>query len=237
MESGSRKILVYRPSTLWLATLATVVAVLVAAYLSYDYGRRSAGDELQELQEQRRVLEKDAERLEQDNRELQERIAVLERSSEIDRRATLEVRSDFAGLQEQLAEVRRELAFYRSIVSPGEAKAGLRIQEFRLEPGVEADRYLYSLTLVQVKRNERYVRGVVEINVEGLEDGMSKVLPFSQLIQGDTKVLNFKFRYFQHFEGEIRIPANFEPRSVNIRLAPRGKGQPPAIEETMEWPA
>lgn len=237
MEPGSRKILVYRPSTLWLAALAVVVAALAVAYLAYDHGRLSAGDELQQLYERRATLEREAERLQRDNQELLERIAVLERSSEIDRRATVDVRSEFADLQEQLAELRKELAFYRGIVSPGEAKAGLRIQEFRLEPGVEPGRFGYSLTLVQVKRNERYVRGVIEINVEGLEDGSSRVLPFSQLLQGDTKVLNFKFRYFQHFEGEIRIPDNFEPRSVNIRLVPRGKGQPPAIEETMEWPA
>ena len=88
------------------------------------------------------------------------------------------------------------------------AKAGLRIQEFSLEPAAESGRYRFSLTLVQVKRNERYVRGVIEIDVEGVEDGISKVLPFSRLIQGDTKTLKFKFRYFQHFEGEIRIPAN-----------------------------
>ena len=93
----------------------------------------------------------------------------------------------------------------------------------------------YDLVLTQVKQNNRYVRGVVEMDVEGLEDSKEKTIPFARLVAGDAKAMNFKFRYFQNFKGEIRIPEGFQPKRVRIRLKPKGKGQPPAIEETMEW--
>ena len=136
----------------------------------------------------------------------------------------------------RLLGLRKELEFYRGIVSPGEVKHGLRVQQFNLEPGQEPGSFAFNLTLTQVKRNDRYVTGAIEISVQGVEDGEDKVLPFEQLLVGDQKDLKYRFRYFQHFEGMIRIPADFQPRQISIRLSPRGKGQPPGIEEVVEWP-
>ena len=73
--------------------------------------------------------------------------------------------------------------------------------------------------------------------VEGVEDGVTKLLPFAALVAGDSKALRFRFRYFQRFAGRIQLPGQFQPRRVTIRLSPRGKGQPPGVEQTLEWPA
>ena len=188
------------------------------------------------LARQRGELEQRVAELQEENLSLREQMAVSQRSSEIDRRASLDVRREFAGLQDELLEVRTELDFYRGIVSPGDVKPGLRIQSVRLEPGSASGSVFYQLTLTQVKRNERYVRGIIEMEVEGLEDGTPKVLLFKKLAEGNSKVLNYKFRYFQNVEGEIWIPPEFEPKKVRVLLKPQGKGQPPAIEEVVDWP-
>ena len=170
------------------------------------------------------------------NLRLREQAAVSQRSSEIDRRASLDVRREFAGLQSELLELRKELQFYRGIVSPGDAKPGLRIQSIQLEPALESGSVFFSLMLTQIGRNERYVRGVIEMEVEGLEDGKPKVLLFKKLGKTNSKALNYKFRYFQNIEGELWLPAHFEPKKLRVMLKPQGKGQPPAVEEYMEWP-
>lgn len=236
IEPGKRKILVYRPAYLWFATATGAVLLLGAAYFLFDRGRLSAGTELVQLREQRKEQEQRIRDQQQEIFSMREQIAVLQRSSEIDRLASLNVRNEFAGLQEELSRTRKELQFYRGIVSPGDVKPGLRVQEINIEPAAEANSFLYSLTLTQVKRNDRYVSGVIDIDVEGMEDGKVKVLPFSALMAGDSKALNYRFRYFQHFDGVIRIPAGFAPRRIMVRVVPQGKGQPPAIEESLEWP-
>ena len=53
-------------------------------------------------------------------------------------------------MQDELLELRKELDFYRGIVSPGDREPGLRIQRFQLEPDTETGRVFYSLTLTQV---------------------------------------------------------------------------------------
>ena len=237
MESGQRKILVYSPRTLWLALGMLVLLALLGASVTFNFGKQFAGDELARLKSQRDQLDTQIKDFDQQNRELRERVAVLGRSSEIDRLASLEVRNSYADLQSELLELRKELEFYRGIVSPGVASAGLHIQRFELVPGSEPGHFDYSLTLTQVKRNDRYVRGKIHIDVEGLQDGTPAKLEISALAARDAATLNYKFRYFQHFSGEIVLPANFEPQRVTVRLVPSGKGQPAGVETTVDWPA
>jgi hypothetical protein len=236
MERGNRKILVYRPLFVWLAAVALAGLSLTGGYFLYNLGQQTAVGGLEQLTHDRGALGQTISELQKVNLGLREKIAMLERSSEIDRRASLEVRNQFRGLQDELLELRKELAFYKGIVSPGDVKPGIKIQRFHLEPGQKSGRFAYSLTLTQVKRNDRYVRGVIEIDVEGVEDGTPTVLPITALADGNGKALSFKFRYYQDFKGEMRIPAEFQPQRVRIRAKPRGKGQPPAVEQIVKWP-
>ncbi len=237
MDSGQRKILVYSPRTLWLALGMLVLLAFLGASVAFNFGKQYAGDELIRLESRHDQLEDRIKELEQKNRGLRERVAVLGKSSEIDRRASLEVRDSYATLQNELLELRKELEFYRGIVSPGGAREGLRIQRFEITAGHEPGHFDYSLTLTQMKRNDRYARGEIRIDVEGVQDGKLVKLPLSKLVEKDAATLKYKFRYFQHFSGELVLPADFEPQGVTIRLLPRGKGQPAGIETTMDWPA
>ena len=237
MEAANRKILMYRPAEVWLAIGVGTLLLAFAAYLVFQLGKQQAGAELQQLQHQRGLLDQQVERQQGELMTLREQHAVLERASEIDRQVSLELRDDFARVQSEVLELRKELAFYRGIVSPGEAEPGLRIQSFHLEPAAQEGEFHYDLTLAQVKRNDRFVRGVVEMEVEGVEDGLTKLLPFATIVAGDSKALRFRFRYFQRFAGRIQLPDRFQPTRVTIRLSPRGKGQPRGVERTLEWPA
>jgi len=237
MQTGNRKILVYQPAYLWLGVAISVALLVTVAYVLFERGKSYAATRLEKLARQRSELEQRVAEIQKSNLGLREQAAVLQRSSEIDRRASLEVRREFASLQDELLELRQELDFYRGIVSPGDATPGLRVQRFQLDPDTESGTTFYTLTLTQVKRNQRYVRGVIEIEVEGEEDGNTKVLLFKKLAEGNSKPLNYRFRYFQNFEGEIWIPPEFTPNKVRILLKPQGKGQSPGIEEVMDWPA
>lgn len=236
MESANRKIIVYQPAYLWIGG-AVVLALLVGAgYLLFQRGMHYAGTKLDSLERQGTDLERKLEEARATNAELRQQLAILERSSEIDRRASLEVRNEFAELQAKMQKLRKDLAFYRGIVSPADNKTGLDIQHFELQPIAQSGHYQFKLMVTQVKRNERFVRGVIEIDVEGMEDGKSKVLSFTRLRVDGGKALKFKFRYFQDFEGEIKLPPKFSPQRLTIRVKPSGKRQPPGVEKTMEWP-
>jgi len=236
MESGNRKILVYQPAYLWLGLAVAAVLLASAGYLLFQRGMHYAGTELAWLEQRNAQLKQKLETEHDANERLRQQLAIVERSSEIDRRASQEVRNDFSALQQRVQKLRQDLAFYRGIVSPADNRTGLSIQRFELKPASANGRYRFNLMLTQVKRNERYVRGVIEIDVEGVEDGKSKVLSFSRLSTDRHKALKFKFRYFQDLEGEMVLPPVFSPQRLTIRVKPSGKKHPPGVEKTMEWP-
>ncbi len=236
MPAGNRKILVYQPVYLWLGAAVALVVLISAGYLLFRQGVDYAGGELQRLSRRQGELQRRLTEVDEQNAALHQQLAILERSSEIDRRASREVRNDFARLQDKMQSLRKELAFYRGIVSPAGNKAGLTIQRFDLKPEGVPGRYAYNLMLTQIKGNEKYAQGVVEIDVEGVQDGKPKVLSFDNLRVGEVKTLKFKFRYFQDFDGQIDIPAGFAPQRLTVRAVTRGKSQPPDVEKTLPWP-
>jgi len=235
MEPGNRKILVYQPAYIWLVSAIAVVILIGAGYLLYQRGIHYAGTEWAVLERKGEELSMQLQEARERNAELSQQIAILQRSSEIDRLASLEVRNEFAALQDQMLALNEELQFYRGIVSPKDGKTGLQIQRFDIQAGFARGVFSYQLMLTQVQRNERYVSGVIEIEVEGMEDGRKRVLPLS-VLASDKKGLKFKFRYFQEFGGELRMPDGFIPERVTVKVLPGGKGKPPGVDKTMEWP-
>ena len=237
MEAGNRKILVYRPAQAWLLVSVCTLLALSGVYLVFELGKKRGSAELGLLEHHRSALERQAKAQLGELLALREQLVVLQRSSEIDRRASLELRDDYARLQGELLALRKELGLYRGILAPGDVEPGLRLQSFELRPGPLDGAFHYDLTLTQVKRNQRYVSGVVEIEVAGVEDGEVRLLRLAQLADGNGKPVKFRFRYFQRLEGKLRLPDGFQPHSVTVRLSLRGKGKPRVIEETSAWPA
>ena len=237
MDTGSQRILIYRPTQLWLALAVLLVVLIAAGAWLYQRGAQQGMGEARELNRERPRLLADIEQLHQEKRRLADQLAVLERASQVDRQASLELRQTLGELQEDLAGLREELAFYQGIMSPGDVEPGIRVQKFHWEP-VSADGvFRYDLTLVQVKRNDQAVRGVVHLSLEGDLDGHPVTLALDELTEPAVANLAFRFRYFQHFEGEVRVPHRFRPRTVHLRVEPAGRGAPPRVERSYDWPA
>lgn len=219
-----------------MVVIAGLGIALFAAWWLYDLGKLRGVQELGALRTEHAMLEKRHERLLEDTSELREQVAILDRSSQIDRQAALDVKDDLGKLEEELQAAREEIEFYRGIVAPGDVQSGLRIHRFTLEEGAVAGEYHYDLVLTQLKRNDRYVTGVVDWSISGLIVGEQGELALAGVTNPSVKQLKFRFRYFQDLAGKITLPDGFEPQKVVLSIKPEGKGKPSAIEQTFDWP-
>lgn len=214
----------------WLGAAGVIVLALSAAF---EYGRWRAGfDHVAAAREQARLIGevRDAQRL---NTTLRDRVALLERSSEIDETARAQVQGSLGELQDQLLELREELAFYRGIVSPDDAGTGIRVQSLKLTRGPQERMYHYRLVLIQSIKHEQRALGAVEVAVHGLQDGQPTRLGLAELGQADRSGLAYSFRYFQDFEGDIMLPTGFVPGRVEVTLTARSGGEP--VRKSFEW--
>lgn len=214
------------------AALAVFAVATVAG--AFEFGRQRAGFDAAEADRGRVQREAEIDELESQNRELRERIALLERSSEIDREAREQVQTNLSAMQDEVLELREELAFYRGIVSPEDAQAGLRIQSFQLSSGPADDLYHFRLVLIQAIKHDRRASGRVDVVVHGVRDGQPVSIPLQELVTGGKDELSYSFKYFQDFEGDLRLPSGFTPARVDIAVLPGGRATD-AIRRTVEW--
>jgi len=218
----------HRPLRIWLWRGAGVLALLLCLWAAFEAGRMRAGYSVAAAREEHRLRVELAGRLS----ETEGRLAALEMAKRVDTEAYKEVEKSLADLQTRLGEQTQELAFYRGIVNPNEAVAGMRVQRLQVLAGVGPRRFRLRIVLVQTARQDNLVTGTADLAVLGLRGGHELSLPLAK-IGTASRTLAFSFRYFQQMEAEIELPADFVPRKVQIEVRPAKA--PNAIKQSYPW--
>ncbi len=223
----------------WRAGLAVLILVLLlSAWGIFEYGRYRAGYDRAAFGDIRQQLEQNNTALEMELRKLRKEKLDLEQTVHIEEQAYSQLRKDLLDLQDELLELKEELAFYRGIISPRDANRGLQVQRFTVTKGGEERVWHYKLVLTRVLKNRGKARGTAEIHVEGI---MTKSGRKTQLALGKISIprgqkLRYNFKYFQNLEGEMELPDGFVPSRVILVLKPGGKGNKTRIRKTFDWP-
>ncbi len=232
MKSGRLVVKTHSPLRTRLTLLGLAIAIIGTAAVLYYLGELNAGFDQVAAADERKRLQGTIAAVEKEKANLRDKVALLERSNQVDKEAYSEVDSNLKALQEEILELREEVTFYRGIVSPVESSAGLRIERFRVDKQGEDSLFHYNLVLTQVLKNDRTVAGDVDITIEGLQEGQPKTMALEK-ISTQRSNLKFRFRYFQKFEGDIRLPEGFSPRSVVVEVSPYRKKN---ITRSFMWP-
>lgn len=233
MKSGS---LVVKHHSAWRGRLVQVGLLVLVSVLCvglYYFGQYQAGHNLLQANELKQKLEDAIATLQADKADLRDRIAQIEQSSQVDQQAYLQVKNDLRQLQQENLELREEVSFYRGIVAPIESSAGIRVDSFKIEKLNDKGLFHYKFVLTQVLKNDRSIRGSVKIEVDGIQKGRPKSLDLSSVSTDAVKRLDFKFRYFQKFEGDLQMPAGFAPRQVNLEVHPYKRK---IVKADFDWP-
>ena len=227
---------------LWwrIGVVALLLALLVSAWGLFEYGRYRAGYDRSAFNKLRRQLEQNSASLEAELKKLREEKMLLQQSAHIDGQAYAEVRKDLAELQDEILELKEELAFYRGIVSPRDTThRGLQIQRFTLTRGSGGERtWHYKVVLTRVLKNDGTARGKIELLVEGVsgDSGVNKQLTLSSISVPRVQQLSYNFKYFQTIEGELEIPEGFVPSRTILILKPGGRGNRTQLKKSFDWP-
>jgi len=231
--------LVVKPHSPWKTRLVIAVgiaALVLGGWSLFEYGRYRAGFDRADAVKEHAELVATTKRLRAQVAQLREQKAMLKRAGQIDHQSYTDLQSNLRNLQDEILELKEELAFYRGIVSPRDTSPGLRLQSFQVEPTGQARRYRFTVVLTQVLKNDNVTRGRVRLNIDGLQGGMQKELSLNDVTAKNVKELAYKFKYFQNIEGELTLPKGFSAQRVTVQVLPRGRGHD-KIEQTFDWPA
>jgi hypothetical protein len=210
--------------------VATVL-VLFAMYIVYELGRFNAGYDRLEAAQQRTELEVEIERLGKTNRELRTQLAELDTIRIGRAREQAEVTRTIGELQAQVARQTQELAFYRGIVAQSATAVGVKVQQLRITPGKQAQRFAVHVALVRTVRPDTVAVGSVSLSVDGTTaDGKTTTLDLTTLTPGKQKELPFNFRYFENLDQDVALPAGFHPEKVAVEVRSNKKDVAPSSQ-------
>jgi hypothetical protein len=226
-------ITIQRPGR-WAMGIVVIIALLAAStWLIYETGRRMAGFDAAETDRVITAHQAEIERLQANLAEYQRQAAMLERNSKIDDDANGELKKTLSEAQNEVLGLKKELAFYKSIVAPEQTKPSLVIQTIQLKQDVTGD-YDYKIMVSQQGRNDRFARGTVDVSVEGTKQGVKQVLALSAIAEDVKNPMKFGFKYFQNFTGKLKLPEGFKAESMRVKVNPKSKTLD-SLDEKFPW--
>jgi hypothetical protein len=154
---------------------------------------------------------------------------------EVDRRSLEMVRGDIAAQKEQIAGLEEGLAFYRSLMAPGEIAEGLSLRNIELIARAEPRVYAFRIVAQQEAFKHQLLKGELRAEVSGTRHGEDVTYPLADLSADlESEAVPLRFRYFQSIEGEMTLPEGFEPDAVSV-VASASTPRKARITERYPW--
>ena len=153
----------------------------------------------------------------------------------IDEEAAAALRSQVSDLQSQVMSQRMTIYGLQEIITPQEARAGLRIHSVNVEPGADAQDYRLSVGLTQalLARNQR-CRGHLELAFAGTLDGTGHELGLGEISKLNAGRIEFNFESSTELRANLTLPDRFEPSRIRVRVTPSPEEQH-SFEREFPW--
>ncbi len=223
------QIIIRKHQPLLKAALAIVASTLLvlAAWGLYNHARNTSGHDFAKAETEREGLLNQQKELSVQLRtsraeisKLRAELAYYKQSETIDGEACKAVRNSLNVLENESAKLREQLAFYKGIIDPKQARAGVRVQDIQIKK--QADHFHMELVLIQSVREESRIAGTADITIEGINKlvpgSPAQTLELKPLVTGGDKDWVFSFKYYEQFSTDFKLPVGFEPGKLVVTM-------------------
>lgn len=231
--SGPRLVIKQQKSPVWAVFWGLLAVILLMG--CFYLGRYLAIDEREQLQQQTAWLQQKLDEYQQAYQKANENLVMQTQSAKVDDQSNQQLVDTIKQLRDTQMQLEAELQFYRNIMAPELAQEGLTIADFELTQSEQPQLSQFKLVLTQAGRQEQFIKGVVELKLDGELNGKAKTFLFSELGTFQAKHFQFQFRYFQNIEGEITLPDGFIAQQVTIKARTQGLRKNQISEKKVDW--
>ena len=216
----------------WYWRMLGLVAVLscslaLAAWM-YDAGRRFAGFDRSEAEQELSQLRENVGKLTQETASLRANVNASESKLQIERAAQTQLGRQVKALEDENARLKEDLAFFENLI-PGEHRDNtLLINRFRVDPGALPGEFRYRLLLLQGGRRDKPFQGNLQLLVTLQQDGKGAIITLPE--EGAAPAYKISFKYFQRVEGTFRVAPGARVKMVQVRIFEGGSTQARATQ-------
>ena len=224
----------HRPGRWRLAVLIVIMLWLVSAWLAYRHGLNESNYDSLQADTRQAALEKEVQKQLTVNEALRSQVSILKRTAQVDREAKTELARDLKELQDLQTELREEISFYKSILTPAKGKDGLDIYSLDVA-ALDEHVYHFKIVLTQSGKSDSVTEGEVKMHLKGVLKGKEKQLAFEDIRVAGSPKLSYKFRYFEELSGSFSLPEGYVPREVVVSLKPQADKRGNIPLKTFDW--
>jgi len=206
----------------WLGLVAALaVAVVIAAWL-YDAGRRFAGFDRSEVEQELSRMRESAIKLEAESKRLCAIADASESRLKIEQSAQAQLAAQVRSLEDQNTRLKEDLAFFENL-TPATDK--LSIHRFKVEPDAMPGEYRYRLLVLQGGRRDREFQGSLQLVVSVQEGDRNATIIVPDQASASDPAYRLRFKYFQRVEGTLKVPPTTKVLAVQARVMEHGSDQ------------
>jgi len=216
----------------WVMLL--LLACAATGWFAFDYGRLTAGFDAVEYDKQLQAMQQLIQKQEDELARLRLEAASIERGSQIDKTAVEVVRAELTRLQNDKAELEKEVELLNGLLSDKSVNAAIELERFEVARLEQKNRFNLSFRLVHITKVGGTVKGWAKIEVVGKLAEKDKTFSLGEIaIDGEDK-LKLGFKNFQKLETVVELPEDFYPETVTISAETSNKNLQ-EFEETLDW--
>ena len=212
----------------WLGLAVALVFSVALAAWTWDAGRRFAGFDRGEVEQDLAVARAEAAKLREELGRLRALANAADSKVAIERTAQQKLAQQIRSLEQENGRVREELALFESMLSSETAIAApLSILRFKVEPDLLPGEYRYRLLLLASgPRRGRDFQGRLELAVGLTEDGRSAIIMVPGQAESEGPAFRLAFKHFQRIDGSFRVSPKARVGSVQVRVYESGTAEP-----------
>jgi len=147
------------------------------------------------------------------------------------------LQQDIKQQQEQVFDLKKQLAVYQQIVAPTPAAGSLVIDSFRLQQSHIANMFQFSLLLIEQNKQQKQTRAQLEIWLKGKQKKRLAQIDLLKLAGFKNKDKKLLIKNFRTVEGDFTLPAGFSVSSLEIRITVDAvkAGQNRQLNKSVPW--
>ena len=212
----------------WLGMIVAAGASLALAAWIYDAGRRYAGFDRSEVEQELSQLRATTAKLQEESKGLRAIADASESRLKIEQSAQSQLAMQVKSLEDQNTRLKEDLAFFENLTPVGDK---VSIHRFRVEPDVLPGEYRYRLLVLQAGKRDRAFQGSLQLLINVQDDRASGTIVLPDKSSGaNSPAYKLAFKYFQRVEGTFRVPPSAKVLTVQVRVMESGSDQARATE-------
>lgn len=208
----------------WLGMLVFLSLSLALAAWMYDTGRRFAGFDRGELENEYARLRESMTRLEAEAARLRAIANASDSRLKIEQTAQVQLGAQVKNLEEENNRLKEDLAFFENLVPTERRGDKVSIHRFKVEREVLPGEYRYRLLVLQGGRLDREFHGSLQLVIEMQQEGRDATIIIPESPEA-AAAFKLNFKYFRRIEGTFRVPAGARVRTIQARILENGSSE------------